>query len=92
MLAALVLCWFLILKRTRRLGYPAAPMLVFLVLGLPVGTVGGVWFNRLIPFLFGLKGIELNGLTVIGSIVVTLAFGALSRPGRRQATGSQPGS
>jgi len=75
-LCALVLCWILLLKRTRRLGYPTGPVLVLLVLGLPVGAFGGFWFNRLIPFLFGLKGLEANGLTVIGSIVCAIAFSA----------------
>ena len=76
MLCALVLCWFLVLKRTRRLGYPSTQVLVLLVLGLPVGVIGGIWFNRLIPFIFGLKGLEANGLTVIGSIVCAIAFSA----------------
>lgn len=72
---AVVLCWFLVLRRTRRLGYPVEPVLVFLVLEMPVGLLGGMLFNRLIPFAFGLKGTELDGLTVIGSMVVTIAFG-----------------
>jgi phosphatidylglycerol:prolipoprotein diacylglycerol transferase len=76
-LCALALCWFLVMKRTRRLGYSSTRVLLLLVLGLPVGVIGGIWFNRLIPFIFGLKGIEPNGLTVIGSIVFAIGFGAL---------------
>ena len=75
--SAVVFCWFLLIKRTRRLGYPTVPVLIFLVIELPVGTIGSSLFNRLIPFVFGLKGLELDGLTVIGSIVAALAFGAV---------------
>ena len=59
------------------MGWAVAPLLVFLVIELPVGTIGGQLFNRLIPFLFGMKSAELSGLTVIGSTIATIGFGAL---------------
>lgn len=88
-LGALLLSWFLLVKRARRLGHPAAPVLVFLVMGLLVGTLGGHAFNFLIPAVFGMKSAELSGLTVIGSAVSTIAFGWLYLP---RALGIEPGA
>jgi prolipoprotein diacylglyceryltransferase len=73
-LGAVLLCWALFLKRSKSLGYPAGPVLVFLALELLVGTLGGHLFNLLIPAVFGAPASPAGGLTVIGSIVSTLAF------------------
>ncbi|HEY2744125.1 MAG TPA: prolipoprotein diacylglyceryl transferase family protein [Polyangia bacterium] len=76
-LDGVVLCWVLLLVRTRRLGYPTLPVLAFLVLELGVGTVGGHLLNWIIPTLFGTEGASLRGMTVIGSMISVLVFGAL---------------
>ncbi len=47
---------------------------------MAVGTIGGHVFNRLIPMIFGMQSAELTGLTVIGSAVSTIGFGAWYLP------------
>ena len=66
--------------RARNLSYPLGSVFFLLIFGLPVGTVGGHLFNRLIPILLNATHIEssLSGLTVIGSIVACLLYGYLS--------------
>lgn len=75
-LAGVILCWILFMKRATSLGYSSQSVFPWLVLGLPVGTVGGHLFNKIIPALTG-AGVDshpLSGLTVIGSIVSCVVF------------------
>ena len=76
-LDGVLLCWVLLLVRTRRRGYPTLPILTFLVVELGVGTVGGHLLNWIIPTLFRTGGASLRGMTVIGSMFSVLAFAAL---------------
>jgi phosphatidylglycerol:prolipoprotein diacylglycerol transferase len=70
-----VLCWILFLVRARNLGYPFRTVFFWLVLGLPVGALGGHLFNQLIPALTGAgNSYPFSGLTVIGSIFSCLLF------------------
>lgn len=79
-LDGVLLCWILLLLRTRRLSWPTLPVLTFLVLELGVGTIGGHALNWIIPTLFGTDGASLRGLTVIGAMIAVLAFAALFLP------------
>lgn len=77
-LAGVLFCWLLFLPRAKRLGYPTRQVLLLLALALPVGTIGGHLFNLLIPLVLGTGGwSSARGITVIGSIISVLAFGAL---------------
>jgi phosphatidylglycerol---prolipoprotein diacylglyceryl transferase len=70
-----LLCWILFLVRARNLGYPFRSVFLWLVLGLPVGALGGHLFNQLIPTLAGAgNSYPFSGLTVIGSIFSCLLF------------------
>jgi prolipoprotein diacylglyceryltransferase len=70
------LCWILFLIRARNQRYSLSTVFVWLLLGLPVGTLGGHLFNMVIPALFGVSSASysLSGLTVIGSIVSCLLY------------------
>ncbi|MFZ3072557.1 MAG: prolipoprotein diacylglyceryl transferase family protein [Thermodesulfobacteriota bacterium] len=79
-LGGVLVCWALILIRTRRLGYSPYAIFSLVLLALPVGTAGGHLFNFLIPYVTGAdnaEAMELLGLTVTGSIISTVAFGFL---------------
>jgi phosphatidylglycerol:prolipoprotein diacylglycerol transferase len=75
-LTGVVLCWILFCIRARRQGYSFYAVFFLLLLGLPVGTLGGHLFNKAIPTIVGLDtaSYPLSGLTVIGSIVFCLLF------------------
>jgi len=75
-LTGVVLCWILFSIRARKLGYSFYAVFLLLLLGLPVGTLGGHLFNKMIPAIVGADSAPypLSGLTVIGSIVSCLLF------------------
>ena len=75
-LASVALCWILVLARARELKYSLNSIFLWLLLGLPVGTLGGHFFNSWIPDLAGAGSVtySFSGLTVIGSILSCLLF------------------
>jgi len=75
-LASVALCWILVLARAHELKYPLNSIFLWLLLGLPVGTLGGHFFNSWIPDLAGASSVaySFSGLTVIGSILSCLLF------------------
>ena len=75
-LTGVVLCWILLCIRARKLGYSFYAVFFLLLLGLPVGTIGGHLFNKMIPAVVGVDSAAypLSGLTVIGSIFSCLLF------------------
>ena len=79
-LSGVALCWLLLVPRAKKLGWAAGPVLAFLVMELAVGTIGGHVLNVLIPLVFGTPGSSATGLTVIGTTVGTLSFGAWYLP------------
>lgn len=79
-LATVLICWVPLLIRAKNLGYPFHTFFPLVLFALPVGTLGGHLFNKLIPLVFGItSGIEysLSGLTIIGSIVAVLIYALL---------------
>ena len=79
MLAGVTLCWILFLRRAKRLGYSFYTIFAWLLLGLPVGTLGAHLFNKIIPALAGNGdgSHSFLGLTVIGSFISCLIYGYL---------------
>ena len=75
-LTGVVLCWILFSIRAKKLGYSFYVVFLLLLLGLPVGTLGGHLFNKMIPVILGAHAAphSFAGLTVIGSIVSCLVF------------------
>lgn len=75
-LSGVVTCWALFLVRSKRLGYSSRSVFLWMLFSLPVGTLGGHLFNRIIPALMGMQSDSqlLSGLTVIGSIMFCLVF------------------
>lgn len=75
-LTGVVLCWILFCIRAKKLGYSLYSVFFLLLLGLPVGTIGGHLFNKMIPAVVGAHSAPypLSGLTVIGSIFSCLFF------------------
>jgi len=78
-LAGIVLCWILFLIRAKRLGYSFYSVFALLLFALPVGTLGGHLFNKIIPVLAGSENPYHNfmGLTAIGSIISVLLFAVI---------------
>jgi prolipoprotein diacylglyceryltransferase len=72
-LAALLLCGLLVLRRTRRLGYPALPLLVLGAFEIIVGLTGATLYNALLPRL--LHTAHESGLASTGGVLAMLAFG-----------------
>ncbi len=75
-LSGVVFCWILVLIRAQELKYSLNAISLWLLFGLPVGTLGGHFFNSWIPDLAGASSAVYSfaGLTVIGSILSCLLF------------------
>lgn len=79
-LAGIVICWILFLIRAKRLGYSFYTVFPWLLFALPVGTLGGHLFNKIIPVLAGSTysaSHSFLGLTAIGSIISVLLYSLL---------------
>jgi phosphatidylglycerol:prolipoprotein diacylglycerol transferase len=75
-LAGIITCWVLSLIRSKKLGYSSQAVFLWLLFSLPVGTLGGHLFNKIIPSLMGVESASqlLSGLTVTGSIIFCVLF------------------
>jgi len=79
-LAGIVICWILFLIRAKRLGYSFYTVFPWLLFALPVGTLGGHLFNKIIPALAGSTysaSHSFLGLTAVGSIISILLYSLL---------------
>lgn len=78
-LTSVVICWIFFLIRSKNLGYSFYTIFPWLLFGLPVGTLGGHLFNKLIPSVVGLSGAAYSfaGLTIIGSIIACVLYSFL---------------
>lgn len=78
-LASVAICWVLFLIRSKKLGYAFYPVFLWLLFGLPVGTLGGHLFNKIIPAVFGFnsESYSFTGITVIGSIIACILYSLL---------------
>jgi phosphatidylglycerol:prolipoprotein diacylglycerol transferase len=75
-------CWLLLLRRTRRLGYPSRLVFLWVLLAFPMGALSASLLARLLDGLRGaapslIAGYAASGLTVLGSLVGCLAFSGL---------------
>lgn len=76
--ASVLLCWVLLLRRTRRLGYSTGAVLLWVALAFPVGGLGGRALADLVGAISG--PYESGGMTVLGSVLACIAFSAIYVP------------
>lgn len=79
-LAGIILSWVLFLKRASRLGYNLPAIYGWLLLSVPVGTLGAHLFRWFILVLTGVgtpASIAVGGRTALGSLVFCLVFSVI---------------
>jgi prolipoprotein diacylglyceryltransferase len=79
-LVGLLVCWLLIVRRGRRLGWDTPGLITVLLLGIPAGAIGGRALAALTEATLGSGATGYSGMTVIGSTAGVVMFAVLAAP------------